>query len=136
MYTCAWANSILNASSVGTMISNAGKLFHVRIAERKYEFWWLCILENGILNLWSWPLVVLVVTWVRYICHGMAIRWRTIPWVMHFAEKFSFHWKEAIKSYQSKSSIDIVNLLIWVYKIKVIQKKGGWALIICKEFLS
>ena len=27
------------------------KLFRVRIAEGKYEFWWLCILENGAWNL-------------------------------------------------------------------------------------
>ena len=37
------ASSTLNASSVGTLINTAGKLFHVRIAEGKYEFWWLCI---------------------------------------------------------------------------------------------
>jgi hypothetical protein len=43
-----WASSTLNASSVGTLINTAGKLFHVRIAEGKYEFWWLCILENDI----------------------------------------------------------------------------------------
>jgi hypothetical protein len=42
------ASSTLNASSEGTLINTAGKLFHVRIAEGKYELWWLCILENGI----------------------------------------------------------------------------------------
>jgi len=57
------------------LFSTAGKLFHVRIAEGKYAFWWLYILENGIWNRWSWPLVVLVVAGVRYICDGMAIRW-------------------------------------------------------------
>ena len=35
---------------MGTLINTAGKLFHVRIAEGKYEFWWLCILENGYLK--------------------------------------------------------------------------------------
>ena len=69
------ASSTLNASSVGTLINTAGKLFHVRIAEGKYEFWLLCILENDIWNFWSWSLVVLVVAGVRYICDGMAIRW-------------------------------------------------------------
>jgi hypothetical protein len=44
-------------SSVGTLISTAGKLFHVRIAEGKDEFCWLRILENGIWNFWSCPLV-------------------------------------------------------------------------------
>jgi hypothetical protein len=34
----ARASSTLNASSVGTLINTAGKLFHVRIAEGKYEF--------------------------------------------------------------------------------------------------
>ena len=57
------------------LFSTAGKLFHVRIAEWKYAFWWLYILENGIWNCWSWPLVVLGVAGVRYICDGMAIRW-------------------------------------------------------------
>ena len=33
-----WVSSTLNASSVGTLINTAGKLFHVRIAEGKYEF--------------------------------------------------------------------------------------------------
>ena len=42
-----WVSSTLNASSVGTLINTAGKLFHVQIAEGKYEFWCLCILENG-----------------------------------------------------------------------------------------
>jgi hypothetical protein len=42
-----WVSSTLNASSVGTLINTAGKLFHVRIAEGKYEFWWLCIMETG-----------------------------------------------------------------------------------------
>ena len=64
-----WVNSTLNASSVGTLINTAGKLFHVRIAEGKYEFWWLCILENGIWNIWSWPLVVLVVAGERYLTY-------------------------------------------------------------------
>jgi len=65
VYTCTYASSTLNASSVGTLIS---------AAERKYEFWWLYILENatGIWNFWSWPLLV---AGVRYICDGMAIRW-------------------------------------------------------------
>ena len=48
VYTCTRASSTLNASSVGKLIITADKLFHVRIAEGKYEFWWLCILENGI----------------------------------------------------------------------------------------
>jgi hypothetical protein len=60
--------------SVGTLISTAGKIFHVQIAEGKYEFCWLRILENGIWNFWSCPLVVLVVAGVRNICDGMAIR--------------------------------------------------------------
>ena len=67
---------------VGTIINTAGKLFHVRIAEGKYEFWWLCILENGICNFWSWPLVVLVVAGVRYFCNDMAIRWWTILYII------------------------------------------------------
>ena len=49
----------LNAPSVGTLLSTAGKLFHVRIVEGYYEYWWLDILENGIEQVWSWPLVVL-----------------------------------------------------------------------------
>ena len=48
MNVYTWASSTLNASSEETLISTAGKLFHVRIAEGKCEFWWLCILENGI----------------------------------------------------------------------------------------
>ena len=31
---------------------------------------------------WSWPLVVLVVAGVRYICDGMAIRWWTILYII------------------------------------------------------
>ena len=33
---------------------------------------------NGIWNVGSWHLVVLVIAGVRYICDGMAIRWWTI----------------------------------------------------------
>ena len=73
-----WASSTLDASRVGTFANTAVKLFHVRIAEGKYAFWWLCILENGIWNFWSWSLVVLVVAGVRYICDCMGIRWWTI----------------------------------------------------------
>ena len=72
----------LAASNVGTLINTAGKLFHVQIAEGKYEFWWHSILENGIWNFWPWPLVVLVVAGVRYICDGMAIRWWTILYII------------------------------------------------------
>ena len=38
----------LSDYSYGPLINTAGKLFHVRIAEGKYEFWWHCILEIGI----------------------------------------------------------------------------------------
>ena len=60
---CCWM-------SIGTLISTACKLFHDRIAEGKYEFWWLCILENDIWNFWSSPLVVLLVAGLRYICES------------------------------------------------------------------
>jgi small-conductance mechanosensitive channel len=81
---CTLTSFTLNASIVGTLISTAGKLCHVRIAEGKYESWWHCILENGILNVWSWPLVhvVLVVAGVRYICEGMDIRWWAILYII------------------------------------------------------
>jgi hypothetical protein len=35
----------------------------------------VCILENGIWNILSWPLLVLVVAGVSYISDDMAIRW-------------------------------------------------------------
>ena len=76
MNVYTWASFTLSASSVGTLISGAGKLFHVRIAEGKlkYELWWLCILENGIWKLWSRLLVVLVVAGVKYIWLNNSMR--------------------------------------------------------------
>ena len=37
---------------------------------------------NGIWNVGSWHLVVLVIAGVRYICDGMAIRWLTILYII------------------------------------------------------